>query len=42
MIAYSADTMEDIVKAANDNHINREDIVSLLRVGKSFILTYYV
>jgi len=41
MIAFNADKIRDIVNFANEQKINREDIVSLLESRGSYTLIYY-
>lgn len=41
MTAMTNDTIRGIVKAANEEGIKREDIVSLLKENGQFILVYF-
>ena len=41
MTAMTNDTIRGIVKAANEEGIKREDIVSLLKENGQFVLVYY-
>lgn len=41
MTAMTNDTIRGIVKAANEEGIKREDIVSLLRENGQFVLVYF-
>lgn len=41
MTAMTDDTIRGIVKAANEEGIKREDIVSLLRENGQFVLVYF-
>lgn len=41
MTAITNDTIRGIVKAANEEGIKREDIVSLLRENNQFVLVYF-
>lgn len=41
MAAMTNDTIRGIVKAANEEGIKREDIVSLLKENGQFVLVYF-
>lgn len=41
MTAMTNDTIRGIVKAANEEGIKREDIVSLLKENGQFVLVYF-
>ena len=41
MTAMTNDTIRGIVKAANEEEIKREDIVSLLKENGQFVLIYF-
>ena len=41
MTAMTNDTIRGIVKAANEERIKREDIVSLLKENGQFVLVYF-
>lgn len=41
MTAMAVNTIREIVKAANEEGIKREDIVSLLKENGQFVLVYY-
>lgn len=41
MYAIYGDTIREIVNLSNEIGIKREDIVSLIKDGGQFILTYY-
>ena len=41
MTAMTNDTIRGIVKAANEEGIKREDIISLLKTNGQFILVYF-
>lgn len=41
MYAIYGNTIRDIVKQSNELGIQKEEIVSLLKEGGQFILTYY-
>lgn len=41
MIAYTARTIRGIVNYANENKIQREDIISLLKQDGDYVLIYY-
>ena len=41
MTAIAANTIREITKAANEERIRREDIVSLLKENGQFVLVYY-
>ena len=41
MTAIAANTIREITRAANEEGIRREDIVSLLKENGQFVLIYY-
>lgn len=41
MTAIAANTIREITRAANEDGIKREDIVSLLKENGQFVLVYY-
>lgn len=41
MTAIAANTIREITRAANEEGIRREDIVSLLKENGQFVLVYY-
>ena len=41
MTAIAANTIREITRAANEEGIRREDIVSLLKENSQFVLVYY-
>lgn len=41
MTALTANTLREVVKYANEESINREDIVSLLKENGQYVLLYY-
>ena len=41
MTAIAANTIREITRAANEDGIRREDIVSLLKENGQFVLVYY-
>ena len=41
MTAMTSDTVRGIVRAANEEGIKREDIVSLVRESNQFVLVYF-
>lgn len=41
MTAIAANTIREITRAANEEGIKREDIVSLLKENGQFVLVYY-
>lgn len=42
MHVFSADKMRDIEKYVNENHISKEDIISVMQdADKNFVLTYF-
>lgn len=41
MMAISASSLRVLIKAANDEGIQREDIVTLTKENNEFVLVYY-
>lgn len=41
MLAITAKNMRDLVTKTNKEGVQREDIVSILKEGEQFVLTYY-
>lgn len=41
MTAMAANTIREIVRAANEEEVKRENIVSLLKENGQFVLVYY-
>jgi hypothetical protein len=41
MLAIAAKNMRDLVSKTNKEGVQREDIVSILKEGEQFVLTYY-
>lgn len=42
MVAFASPNIRGLVKAANDNNISKDDIVSIQKENNQFILIYYV
>jgi len=41
MLAITAKNMRDLVGKTNKEGVQKEDIVSILKEGEQFVLTYY-
>ena len=41
MLAITAKNMRDLVTKSNKEGVQKEDIVSILKEGEQFVLTYY-